>query len=337
MSGSFGGNTGMLPMKAVLLRRFGGPEVLEVGEIAKPSLRAGEILVRVKAAGVNYFETLMRQGRYGFSPALPMTPGVEIAGAVEETGKDAGVAVGSRVAVPLFALGASGGYAQFVAVDARAAQPIPDGLSFEQAVALMVQGLTALHAARRVSPAGRTVLILPAAGGVGSLLVQLVRRLGARRVIAAAGSERKLEVARNLGADAGVVYGGPGWGTALQAAADGDRIDVIYDFVGGALSADYLASLAPQGEVLFGALGRADFDHRALNAMIGQNQVLKGMALIPLLTPENLKADLAELFALCAGGALEVLVGARHALDEVAAAHRAIEAREIIGKAVLLP
>ena len=123
------------------------------------------------------------------------------------------------MAVPLFASGLSGGYAQFVAVDARMAHPIPDGLSFEKAAALLVQGLSALHAIRRVSPKGRTVLIPAAAGGVGSLLVQLARRHGARKIIAAVGSERKLAAALALGADAGLVYQDAGWGATLEASA----------------------------------------------------------------------------------------------------------------------
>jgi NADPH2:quinone reductase len=327
----------MLPMKAVMLRRFGGPEVLEIIHVPKPALRPGEVLIRVKAAGVNYFETLMREDRYGFSPTLPMIPGVEIAGVVEEAGEDAGLAVGARVAVPLFALGVSGGYAEFVAVSAPAVHPIPDGLPFESAVGLMVQGLTALHALRRAPPTNKAVLIPAAAGGVGSLLAQLARRHGARKIIAAASSEEKLDVARTLGADTGTRYGGAGWGAALKAATDGEGVDIVYDFVGGALSGDYLPVLAPRAEVLFGALGRADIDRNALNAMIGQNQSLRGLALIPLLTLENLKADLAELFALTAGSELKVLIGARYGLDEVATAHRAIEARQTTGKIVLMP
>jgi NADPH2:quinone reductase len=201
----------------------------------------------------------------------------------------------------------------------------------------MVQGLTALHALRRAPSTNKSVLIPAAAGGVGSLLAQLARRHGARKIIAAASSEEKLDVARTLGADTGTLYGGAEWGAALKAATGGEGIDIVYDFVGGALSGDYLPVLAPRAEVLFGALGRADIDRNALNAMIGQNQSLRGLALIPLLTPENLKADLAELFALATGNELKVLIGARYGLDEVATAHRAIEARQTTGKIVLMP
>lgn len=321
-------------MKAVLLRRLGGPEVLELVDTPTPAIQAGEILVRVEAAGVNYFEILLRQGRYASNLPLPL--GVEIAGVVEQAGDHAGIAVGSRVAVPLFAAGLSGGYAQFVAVDARVAHTIPDGLSFGKAAALLVQGLSALHAVKRVAPKDKTVLITAAAGGVGSLLVQLARLGGARRIIAAAGSERKLAIARALGADDGVVYQGAGWSTMLEAEA-GSGIDVVYDFVGGGLSDAYLPLLAPQGELLFGALGRADLRPDALNTLIGQNQTLKGMALVPLLTPENLKTDLAQLFALAVDGRLQVPIGAQYALEEAAQAHRAMEARETTGKVILLP
>jgi NADPH2:quinone reductase len=324
-------------MKSVLLRRLGGPEVLEIADVPRPCVRSGEVLVRVKASGVNYFEILMRKGSYASRPPLPMALGVEVAGIVEEAGENAGIAVGSRVAVPLFASGLGGGYAQFVAVDARMAHPIPDGLSFEKAAALLVQGLSALHAVRRVSPQGRTVLIPAAAGGVGSLLVQLARRHGARRIIAAVGAEWKLSAALALGADAGLVYQGAGWGATLRAITDGKGVDAVYDFVGGKFSDEYLPELAPQGELLFGALGRADLRPDALNALIGQSQTLRGMALIPLLTQENVKSDLAELFRLAADDQLQVPIGARYRLDEAAAAHRAMEERETIGKVILLP
>lgn len=324
-------------MKAVQFTRFGGPDVLEIVDVPKPRLQEGEVLIRVKAAGINYFETLMRKNRYGFSPELPMIPGVEVAGIVEEVGAGAEIAVGSRVAVPLFAIGRSGGYAEFVAVAASAVHPIPEGLPFEIATALLVQGLTVLHAIRCSPPTGKVVLVPAAAGGVGSLLVQLARQSGADRIVAAAGTKPKLDIAQRLGADTGVTYGSEGWGAALHSATDGEGIDIVYDFVGGGLSTEYLPALAPEAQVLFGALGRADIKEDALNMMINRNQSLRGLALIPLLTPENLKTDLAQLFALAARRELEVLIGARYPLDEAAAAHRAIEERETIGKTLLIP
>ena len=166
------------------------------------------MLVRIKAIGVNYFETLMLRNRYAVTPELPMVPGVEVAGDVEAVGKNVrSPLVGARVAAPMFAVGrGSGGYAEYLAIEAASLVPVPDALSYETAVALMVQGLTALHLVRRSRPEGKSVLVNAAAGGVGSLLVQLAKAAGARRVIAAASTPEKLALARRLGADAGIDY-----------------------------------------------------------------------------------------------------------------------------------
>ncbi len=189
-------------MKAVQLSRFGGPEVLEIVETPTPAPQPGEVLVRVHASGINFFEVLMRQDRYAVTPELPMMLGVEAAGVIEALGDGVtSPAVGARVAVPLFAMGRSGGYADYVIADAASVVLLPDELSFEDTTALMVQGLTALHLVRQSLPKNRTVLVNAAAGGVGSLLVQLARDSGARLVIAAAGSNEKRELALALGAD----------------------------------------------------------------------------------------------------------------------------------------
>jgi len=318
-------------MRAIQLSRFGGPEVLELIETPKPVPKAGEVLIRIRAAGVNFFETLMRQDRYAVTPDLPMVFGVEVAGVVEEAGSGVEIRPGSRVASPLFAFDRpGGGYADHIAVDARSVVPLPETLSFETAVALMVQGLTALHAVRRSDPKDKTVLVTAAAGGVGSLLLQLAKRSGARRAIAAAGTQEKLDLARSLGADDGTNYTHPGWVETVHA-------DVIYDFVGGELTETCLKALAPQGELLFGALGRAALGKAALEAMFARNQALKGFALLPLLAPETVKADLAHLFDVAVSGGLKILPGTRFPLDQASEAHRLIDARRSTGKVVLVP
>jgi NADPH2:quinone reductase len=317
--------------RAVQLSRFGGPEVLELVERPKPSPQAGQVLIRIEAAGVNFFETLMRQDRYAVTPDLPLIFGVEVAGIIEEVGAAVEIRPGRRVAVPLFAFGRpGGGYADYIAVDAKAAVDVPDALPFETAVALMVQGLTALHATRRGEPKDKTVLVTAAAGGVGSLLVQLARQAGARRVIAAAGTEPKLDLARALGADDGVNYMDAGWADAVQA-------DVIYDFVGGKLTETCLMALAPKGELLFGALGRAELGKHALESLFARNQSLKGFALLPLLAEDEVKADLAQLFNLVLSGGLKILEPQCFSLDQASAAHRLIDQRLSTGKVVLLP
>ena len=326
-------------MKAVQLSRTGAPDVLETVDIPTPVPGTGEVLVRVRAAGVNFFETLVRQGRYAEAPPLPMVPGVEVAGTIEALGDGADPALlGARVAVPLFAAGrGSGGYAAYVAVDSAYAFRMPDSLSFEDAVALLVQGLTALFLIRRSPPKGKTVLVTAAGGGVGSLLVQLAKRAGATSVVGAAGSAAKLALARELGADLAVDYTQPDWPRQLTSLTEGRGIDTVYETVGGALTRAALEALAPQGELVFGAVGRFDLEKPQLEAMLLRNQSLKGFALLPLLTPTELAGGLSELFALASTGKLTVVRGGSYPLDEAAQAHHALESRRTSGKVVLVP
>lgn len=329
-------------MKAVQYRRFGGPEVLETVEIEKPSPGPGEVLIRVGAAGVNFFEVLMRQDRYAVTPALPFIPGVEVAGTIAALG--AGVSslqLGERVAAALFAGGVqSGGYAEYVVADADLVVPLPNALAFADAAALMVQGLTALHLVRQNPPAGKSVLVNAAAGGVGSLLLQLAKRAGARRVIAAASSAEKLALAHELGADAGIDYSLPDWPDQARAASGGAGPDLIFDASGGEIPATSLALLAPFGRlVIYGPLALQDFRPGAaeLKTLIFNNLSLGGFALLPQLAPEQLGSELGELFALAAGGALKVLAGVSFPLEQAGAAHQALESRRSAGKVVLVP
>jgi NADPH2:quinone reductase len=267
-----------------------------------------------------------------------MMLGVEAAGVIEALGDGVtSPAVGARVAVPLFAMGCSGGYADYVIADAASVVPLPDELSFEDATALMVQGLTALHLVRQSPPKGRTVLVNAAAGGVGSLLVQLVRDSGARLVIAAAGSDEKRELASALGADIAVDYNSPDWVERAREATGGRGADIIYEFIGGTFTKTSLNALAPGGELVFGALGRFSLDQAAMEGLFARNQSVKGFALLPLLTPNTLQADLVWLFDEAANGRLKVIQGGRHPLDRVADAHQAVERRETVGKVVLIP
>lgn len=325
-------------MKAVQLNRFGGPEVLEIVETPTPAPQPGEVLVCVQAAGINFFEILMRQDRYAVTPELPMMLGVEAAGVIDALGDGvASPAVGSRVAVPLFAIGRSGGYAEYVVADAASVVPLPDDLSFEDATALMVQGLTALHLVRQSPPNAKAVLVNAAAGGVGSLLVQLARDSGARLVIAAAGSDEKRELALALGADIAVDYSSPDWVERVREATGGRGAEIIYEFIGGSFTKACLDALAPSGELVFGALGRFRLDQAAMDGLFAQNQSVKGFALLPLLTPDTLKTDLGWLFDEAANGRLKVIQGGRYLLDRAADAHRAVERRETVGKVVLIP
>jgi NADPH2:quinone reductase len=326
-------------MRAVQLSRFGPPDVLEIVEVPTPIPQPGEVLVRVRASGVNFFETLMREDRYAMTPELPMIFGVEVAGVIEALGDGVAASLlGARVAVPMFAVGrGSGGYAERLAIAAESVVPIPDELSFEDATALMVQGLTALHLVRQSPPVGKTVLVNAAAGGVGSLLVQLAKRAGAKLIVATASTNEKLDFARSIGADAGVDYTTSDWVARVRDATGGAGADIVYELVGGAVTRASLDALAPRGELVFGALGRFELDASDLEKMILRNQSLRGFALLPLLTPDVLESSLTELFDLAASGELKVIQGGRYPLDQVAEAHRAIEGRRTTGKVVLVP
>jgi NADPH:quinone reductase len=326
-------------MKAVQLNRFGGPDVLEIVDVPTPQPGQGEVLVRIHAAGVNFFEILMRADRYAVTPELPMIPGVEVAGVIEQVGPGADETLaGARVAVPLFAIGiGSGGYAEFIAVDAASVTRLPDGLSFEDATALMVQGLTAFHLVRRSMPKGKSILVNAAAGGVGSLLVQLAKDAGARLVIGATGSEEKAALVHSLGADAVVDYSRPDWTDRVREASEGQGVDIVYETIGGFLSKASLAALAPCGELVFAALGRFELEKAELERMIIENQSLKGFALLPLLQGEEMGKSLDMLFKMAAAGRLKIVHGGRYRLQDVALAHDVLESRRTSGKVVLVP
>jgi NADPH:quinone reductase len=326
------------PMRQIQFRHFGGPDVLEVVERPTPRPGPRQALIRVHTAGVNFFETLLRENRYAVTPELPCVPGVEIAGTVAAVGDDVDLRVGARVAVPLFASGSFGGYADHALVDAALAVPLPDTLSFETASALMVQGLTALTLVREIPPRGKTVLVSAAAGGVGSLLVQLAKRAGARQVIAAASSADKLAFTRALGADAGADYTRSDWVDQVRAASGGNGPDIIYESAGGDVTSASLAALAPRGQlVIYGALNiqRFDFGAKELVGVIFKNQSLIGLSVATLLTPETLASGLAELFDLAQRGELTVTIGGSYPLERAADAHRALTARGTMGKLVL--
>jgi NADPH2:quinone reductase len=326
-------------MKAVQLSRFGTPDVLELVELPIPIPGPGQVLIRIRAAGINYFETLVRQNRYAVTPQLPIVPGVEVAGVVEGLGEEVDPAlIGRRVAVPLFAVGRpTGGYAEYISVNASEVVAIPDGLPFEQAVALLVQGLTAVLFMRQTSLQGKTIAVTAAAGGVGSLLIQLAKRAGAKLVIALASTPKKLELTQSLGADLAFNYQNQVWIDQVKEATGGKGIDIIYDSVGSAITRECFSALAPLGELVFAALNRCQLTARDLETMFNRNQSIRGFALLPLLNAFTLKDELSRLFDLAQSGALKVLVGGRYPLEQVAEAHRVLENRLTTGKVVLIP
>lgn len=329
-------------MKAVQLTAFGGPATLVLVDVPVPEVGPRDVLIRVKASGVNFAETAMRQNRYAVTPPLPSILGSEVAGIVEAVGAEvADFAVGDRVVGAIFATGQYfGGYAEYAVCPADYAVRIPAELPFEHAVALIVQGLTAHYLLERAPAAGKQVLVSAAAGGVGSLLVQLAKRAGAQQVIAAASTEDKRAFALSLGADAAVDYTADGWSQAVRNLTGGAGADIIYESVGGSVTGESLKALAALGQILiFGSLNILGFNLGVpeLLGLIFQNQSITGFATAPLLTPDGLRDGLAHLFGLAASGEMKVTIGGAFPLEQAGEAHRLLESRQSLGKIVLTP
>src|SRR4051795_6572182 len=234
-------------MRAIQIEAFGGPEVLRLTEVPVPRPGDGEVLIRVTRAGINFADTHQRHDQYVAKQELPMIPGGEVAGVREDTGE--------RVV----ALCGHGGYAEYATAPGSLCFPIPDGIDDGTALALLVQGLTAWHLYRtagRVQP-GETVVVGSAAGGVGSLAVQLGRGMGAGRVIATAGSEERRALAVELGADVAVDGDADGLADRLVEANHGEKVDVVLETSGGKVFDQSLEALAPFGRlVVYGISSR---------------------------------------------------------------------------------
>ncbi|MGH2344996.1 MAG: quinone oxidoreductase family protein [Chloroflexota bacterium] len=323
-------------MKAIRIHQTGGPEILQLEEIEAPSPRAGEVLIRVAAAGINFADLTQRQGAYLVPTRVPFTPGLEVAGVIEALGPGvSGPAVGTRVAAL-----AAGGYAEYAAASAGAVIPIPDDLDFTRAAALPLQGITAyqlLREAGRLRP-GERVLVHAAAGGVGTLATQIAKIMGAGTVIGTASSPEKLALAKELGADAGINYTEDSWVEQVLAATEGAGVHIALEMVGGRIAEQSLQCLSPfEGRmVVFGAAsGRlAEFTGRTL---MERNIAIIGYWLSPWMTrPNHIARAAGDLMAYLREGRLRLIVGHTFPLAEAAAAHRAMAARQTTGKVVLL-
>jgi NADPH:quinone reductase len=303
-------------LRAALLREIDGP--FELADVPDPA-EDGKAIVRVRAAGINFADVLIRRGRYPQMPELPAVLGSEIAGELED---------GTRV---MAITSGAGGYAQLAAVDRAQVVPLPDHASFAEGASFLLTFLTAhipLTRQARVRP-GTTMLVYAAAGGVGSAAIQVARALGAR-VFAAVGSEEKLDVCRSLGAEEAYVY---------AEIPDDLAVDVVYDPVGGELFAGSFGRLRPLGTVI--AIGSAAGAWPEIEParLVGRNVGLAGFYLGRLLRldPVLVGEAVGELLGLWQTGALKPLVGAEIPLEEIERAHELVESRRSVGKVVLIP
>jgi NADPH:quinone reductase len=312
-------------MRAIRIDEWGGPEVLRLVEDApRPEPGDGETLIQVTRAGVNFADTHARENSYVARYELPLIPGAEVAGTTAD---------GTRVA----AIVGTGGYAEWVT--ARAPVPIPDGVTDGQALALLLQGLTAWHLHRTCARVreGESVVVVAAAGGVGSLAVQLGKALGAR-VIATASSEDKRELAMELGADAAVDVTAGDLAERLIAANGGDKVDVVLETAGGRVFDAGMEALAPFGRMVAYGISSREQNEVRTGRLLRRSQSVIGFWLFEALKhPEMVHAPLRELFAHLAAGRLRVVEGETYPLSEARRAHEDLQARRTTGKVMLDP
>jgi NADPH2:quinone reductase len=303
-------------LKAALLREVGGP--FELADVPDPEAGGGKVVVRVRAAGVNFADVLIRRGAYPQMPELPAVLGSEVAGELED---------GTRV----MAITGGGGYAEQVAVAAAQVVPLPEHASFAEGASFLLTFLTAyvpLTRQVRIGPGSR-VLVTAAAGGVGSAAIQVARGLGAD-VVGAVGSREKIDACLSLGAEAAYVY---------DELPEDERFDAILDQVGGERFAALFGLLRPLGTVIAVGSAAGAWPPVEPARIVGRNAALAGFYLGRLLRldPELVGTAVGELLGFWQAGALQPLVGTEIPLAEVERAHELVESRRSVGKVVLLP
>ena len=322
-------------MQAIQVSTVGGPEVLTLTDLPVPSPKPNEALVEIKASGVNFIDVYFREGRY--PTPLPFVNGQEAAGVVVQTGSEVtNVQRGDRVAYT----STLGSYAQYAAVPAARLVKIPDELDFEQAAAAMLQGMTAHYLLYSTYPLkkGETALIHAAAGGVGLLLVQMAKRIGAR-VIGTAGTQEKAQLARDAGADECIVYTEADFETETRRLTDGKGVEVVYDGVGQATFDKDLNVLRPRGYlVLFGGASGAvpPFDLIKLSQK-GSLFITRPTLAHYTATREELEWRSNEVLQMIARGELKLSIHKTYPLASAADAHRELEGRKTTGKLLLIP
>jgi NADPH:quinone reductase len=324
-------------MKALLCTHFGTPDDLTLADIPDPVPGAGEAVVRIEAAALNFFDTLIIANKYQTKPPLPFSPAAEFAGTIESLG--AGVtqfSIGDRV----IACSGYGAARERISIAAAQLIKIPDGLDADRAAGLCVTYGTTLHALKdraHLKP-GETLAVLGASGGTGLAAIELGKILGAR-VIACASSEEKIAFARDHGADEGINYGGEDLKEALRRVTQGRGADVVYDPVGGAYAEAALRAIAWRGRFLVVGFAAGEIPKLPLNLVL-----LKGCDVLGVFwgswierDPAGHRANTEQILAWCKDGKLSSHIHAIYPLAEGPAALKAIAARQVMGKVILRP
>lgn len=323
-------------MRAIQMTEFGGPEVLNLVDLPTPEPAAGEALIRVSRAGINFADTHTRTNSYVQKSTLPLVPGGEVAGVVAQAPADAAVKAGQRVV----AFTGDGGYAEYATAPVDRCYPIPDDLDDDAAVAVLIQGLTAWHLYRTAGrvAAGESVVVHSAAGGVGSLAVQLGHPLGAGRVIATASSAARREVALSLGADVAVDPEPAGLTERLIEANEGREVDLVFDMAGGEAFERSYRALAHFGRIVVCGISTQQPNEIRTGSLLRHSRSVVGFYLFHCLErPAMVTEALADLFARAASGELRVIVGGTYPLGDAAQAHIDLRERRTSGKLLLDP
>src|ERR1700761_2008310 len=324
-------------MKAILCTHFGGPDELELADIAPPEPARGEAVVRVAAAALNFYDTLIIAGKYQNKPPFPFSPAAELAGIVERVGPGvADIASGDRV----MGYAGWGAAREAVAIPAQQLVKLPDGLDFERAAGLTVTYGTTLYALRERAAlkAGETLVVLGASGGTGLAAIELGKMLGAR-VIACASSDEKLDFARAHGADATVNYAAENLREALKKLGGENGVDVVYDPVGGAYAEPALRSLGWLGRYLVVGFAAGEIPKIPLNLALLKSCDIRGVlwGAWTKREPMTQRALMADVVRWCGEGKLSAHVHAVYPLEQTPAALKAIADRKVMGKVVLRP
>jgi NADPH2:quinone reductase len=315
-------------MRAIQITEFGGPEVLTLVDLPDPVPSDGQVLIHIDRAGINYADTHHAENTYLSPTTLPLVPGGEVVGRTPE---------GRRV---LGLLG-SGGYAQQAVADTRAVFDVPEEIDDVTALALLVQGTTAWLLLKRTTnlAPGESVVVHAAAGGVGSLAVQLAKVWGAGRVIATASTADKRQLALDLGADAVVDANADNMTDALREANGGRRVDIVLDMTGGRITDQSIAALAPFGRLAFYGMASRTAPSPVVPAnLLAHSTAVAGMWLAhAMFVPGLLQQALDDLYGLVSSGQLRAVPGGDYALSDARVAHEALRSRRTVGKLVLDP
>jgi NADPH2:quinone reductase len=310
------------------MTEFGGPEVLRLAELPTPRPGADETLIRVTRAGLNFADTHTRTNSYVQKATLPLVPGGEVAGVREDTGERVVALVGS------------GGYAEYATAPSDRVFPIPDAVDDGTALALIIQGTTAWHlyrTAARVAP-GESVVVHSAAGGVGTVAVQLGRAFGAGRVIATASGEERRALALELGADVAIDPAPEGLTERLLEANGGHELDVVFDMSGGAVFDASYKALAPFGRIVVCGIASGAPNELRTGSLLRHSRAVVGFYLFHCLERPGMFGEaLADLFARVTAGELRAIVGHTYPLTRAAQAQADLQARRTTGKLLLDP